>query len=349
MTKSQPIGVLVVQLGTPDSTDVKDVRRYLREFLNDPLVIDIPAPLRSLLLNGVILPFRPRKSAEQYSKIWTDEGSPLLIHTTNLAEALDAELGDGYRVAVGMRYQNPSIASALEQLTAAGCEQVVIAPMFPQYSSAAYGSAVNRALEVAASMHNPPTTKTLAPFYDQPGFIESVSEIAAPLIREFNADHVLFSYHGLPQHQVHAKDSPGAQFIDRPGCCRLDGPENSNCYRAQSYKTTDLVAAHLGLQEGLFSTAFQSRMAGTKWIEPYTDGVLSDLVSNGVRRLAVLTPSFTADCLETLEEIGIRLRTQWLDEGGEDLALIPCVNSTPTWTAALAGMVRELAQLPADV
>lgn len=333
------IGVLLLQLGTPDSTEVPDVRRYLREFLSDPRVLDIPAPLRTLLLNAVILPFRPRRSAEQYRKIWTEDGSPLLIHTENLAASLQERLGDGYLVKVGMRYQNPSIESAVASLAAARCERIVIAPMFPQYSSAAYGSAVGRTLELTAEMWNVPAPSTIAPFYNHPGFVHSVSEIARPLLEDFRPDHVLFSYHGLPVSQIRKSDPSGSWCLQRDDCCDAIRDENRFCYRAQSYATTRAVAKELGLNDDEFSTSFQSRLAGQRWIRPYTDGVLKDLFANGVRRLAVLTPSFVADCLETLEEIGIRLRAQWEGIGGEDLLLVPCVNASPAWAEALTGMV----------
>lgn len=335
-----PIGVLLLQLGTPDSTAVRDVRRYLREFLGDPRVLDMPAPVRSLLLNAVILPFRPRRSAEQYEKIWTEEGSPLLIHTNRLAAAVQERLGDNYRVAVAMRYQRPSIESALDDLADAGCERIVIAPMFPQYSSAAYGSAVARVLEILEGEWNVPATSTIPPFYDHPGFVESVTEITHPLLDDFDPDHVLFSYHGLPESHIRKSDMTGDWCLQRPECCSEMRAENRFCYRAQSFATTRALAADLALKETTYSTAFQSRLAGQKWIEPYTDGVLEELYEQGVRRLAVLTPSFVADCLETLEEIGMRLRRQWAAIGGEDLLLVPCVNASPVWADAMTEMIR---------
>jgi protoporphyrin/coproporphyrin ferrochelatase len=342
------IGVLLLQLGTPDSTAVSDVRRYLREFLSDPRVLDIPAPVRALLLNAVILPFRPRRSAEQYRKIWTEDGSPLLIYTEELAERLRERLGDGYTVAVGMRYKNPSIDTALTQLADAGCYRIVIAPMFPQYSSAAYGSAVAKALEEAATKWNVPATSTLPPFYDHPGYVASVAEIARPRLDEFAADHVLFSYHGLPESQIRKSDPSGEWCLERDDCCATMREENRYCYRAQSFATTRAVARELGIEATSHSTSFQSRLAGQKWIEPYTDGVLDDLYAKGVRRLAVLTPSFVADCLETLEEIGMRLRAQWEGIGGEDLLLVPCVNASPVWADTLVEMIRRPHDLGSD-
>ncbi len=340
-TDPSPIGVLLVQLGTPDSPEVPAVRRYLREFLSDPRVLDMPAPARALLLHAVILPFRPRRSAEAYEKIWTDAGSPLLLHTQALAAAVQQLLGDGYRVAVGMRYQNPPLADAVATLAAGGCERLVVLPLFPQYSSAASGSAVEESLRSIGSRRNVPDVRTLGAFYDDPGFLRAVADVAKPELDGFAPDHVLFSYHGLPEKQIRKSDPTGAWCLRRAGCCDRIGAANRFCYRAQCLATTRGIADLLGLASGSYSTAFQSRLAGQKWIEPYTDKVLPELHAAGVRRLAVLTPSFTADCLETLEEIGIRGRQQWSDLGGGDFLLVPCVNAAPTWAAAVANMIKQ--------
>jgi ferrochelatase len=340
---SSPTGVLLLQLGTPDSTDVSDVRKYLREFLSDPRVLDIPAPARFLLLNGIILPFRPRRSAEAYEKIWTEDGSPLIIHTDALTEKVAARLGDDHRVAFGMRYQSPSIAEALGALVEAGCERLVILPLFPQYASASGGSAVARTLELIGEQWNVLDVATLGAFYDDPGYIAATAAVAQPVLEEFAPDHVLFSYHGLPEKQVRKSDPTGEWCLTAEGCCDRIVDANRFCYRAQCYATTRALAAALDLPEDRFSTGFQSRLAGQKWIEPYTDYILPELFERGVRRLAVLTPSFTADCLETLEEIGIRGRDQWLELGGEELQLVPCVNSDDGWADAVAAMVRRTA------
>lgn len=339
--RTAQIGVLLLQLGTPDSTSVSDVRIYLREFLSDPRVLDIPAPARALLLNAVILPFRPRRSAEAYEKIWTEEGSPLTIHSQTLVREVQEILGDEYRVVYGMRYRNPSIESAVEQLEREGCERFVVLPLFPQYASAAGGSAAAKALEVFAGRWNVPAVDALGDFHEDPGFIAAASGIARPLLDEFEPDHVLFSYHGLPEKQVKKSDPTGEWCLARQGCCDTITAANRFCYRAQCYATTRALAKELGLEDGRYSTTFQSRLAGQKWIEPYTDIELPKLHAAGVRRLAVLTPSFVADCLETLEEIGIRGRRQWTELGGEDLLLVPCVNADPRFASAVADMIRR--------
>ena len=319
------------------------MRTYLREFLSDPRVIDISAPARAVLLNLVILPFRPRRSAEQYEKIWTDDGSPLTIHTSALTDRVQEVLGPGYRVAFGMRYRKPSIASAVDQLVAANCDRIIVLPLFPQYASASTGSALEELLRVVGEQWNVPDIATINDFFDDPRFVASLVEVARPHLDEFGPDHVVLSYHGLPERQVRKSDPTGSWCLARSDCCDRMVEANRFCYRAQSYATSRAIAGVLELDEGSYTTTFQSRLAGQKWIEPYTDVEIQDLYDRGVRRLAVLTPSFTADCLETLEEIGIRLREQWERMGGEDLLLVPCVNAEPTWVSAVADMVRDVA------
>lgn len=337
----EPVGVLLLQLGTPDSTSVGDVRRYLREFLGDPRVLDLSAIGRWLLLNLVILPFRPRRSAEAYEKIWTEDGSPLLIHSLALVDAVQDTLGHGYRVEVGMRYQSPSIESAVDRLMEAGCNRVVVMPLFPQYASASGGSALARTLEILTKRWNLPDVASVVPFYDHPGFVNAVANVTRPLLEEFRPDLVLFSYHGLPEQQIRKSDPSGAHCLRSVDCCASVEAVNRFCYRAHALATTRAVVSELGLQT--YATTFQSRLKSQKWIEPYTDVEIVALFEQGVRRLAVLTPSFVADCLETLEEIGIRLRKQWMELGGEDFLLVPCVNTDPVWVDAVATMIRESA------
>ncbi len=336
-----PTGVLLLQVGTPDSPKVPDVRRYLREFLSDPRVLDMPAPARALLLNGVILPFRPRRSAEAYEKIWTEDGSPLTLHTQALSAAVQEMLGDGYRVAFGMRYGSPSIGVAVGGLVDANCPRIIVLPLFPQYASASSGSAVAKTFEVLGERRNIPDVVTIGAFYDDPGYLRSVAGVARPLLEEFHPDHVVFSYHGLPETQVRKSDPSGDWCLATASCCDRITDVNRSCYRAQCFATTRGLVSELRLSDGSFSTTFQSRLAGQKWIEPFTDKELPKLYERGVRRLAVLAPAFTADCLETLEEIGIRGRQQWQETGGEELLLVPCVNANARWASAVADLVRK--------
>lgn len=330
-------GVLLLQLGTPDSPDVPDVRRYLAEFLGDPRVVDLPSPIRWLLLHGVILRIRPRRTAEAYAKIWTEHGSPLLLHTQALAEAVAERLGDGFQVAVGMRYKSPTIGGAVDRLLQAGCDRLVILPLFPQYSAAATGSALEAAMREVATRWNVPAVTTVVDFFDHPGFVRAVAAVARPLIESHRPDHLIFSYHGLPERQVR-RSGPG-WCLEKQDCCRRVGEANRFCYRAQCHATTAALVEELGLDVP-HTTAFQSRLAGQRWITPYTDRELDRLYREGVRRPAVLTPSFTADCLETLEEIGIRAREQWRDLGGDELLVVPCVNASDVWADALCDLVR---------
>ena len=336
---SPPRGVLLIQLGTPDAPRPREVRRYLREFLSDPRVIDLPAASRTLLLEGVILPTRPRTSAAAYAKIWTDAGSPLLVHSEALRDALQQRLGGDHAVALGMRYGRPSLADALRRLEERGVRELTALPLFPQYASSSTGSALE-ALFATPAAGRLARIETIGPFYDDPGFIAAWRDVAAARLDDFDADHVLFSYHGLPERQIRAADPSGSHCLARADCCEPMRDAARHCYRAQCYATTAALVDALGLGEAKTSTSFQSRLGRTPWIRPFTDLVLPELAERGVRRLAVLCPSFVADCLETLEEIGIRARAQWEGLGGAELRLIPCPNAHPTFVGAVATWVR---------
>ena len=320
------VGVLLAQLGTPASPTARDVRRYLREFLGDPRVIDIPGPARWLLVNAIIAPTRAPNSARAYQKIWSDEGSPLLVYGQALASALGKLLGEDYRVVLGMRYGEPTLAAALDALE--DCDEIRVMPLFPHDASSSSGSAAARVMELAAQRWNVPRVRILPSFYDDPGFIAAQAELARPVLDEAEPEHVLFSYHGLPERQIRKSDPSGVHCF-RASCCDAIGPANARCYRAQCFATTRALIAELGLDAGRCSTSFQSRLGRTPWIQPFTDLVLPELAASGVKRLAVLCPAFVADNLETLEEIGIRATEQWQELGGERLALVPCVNASP--------------------
>jgi ferrochelatase len=337
------VGVLLVNLGTPDSPAVPDVRRYLREFLSDPRVLDIPAAGRALLLNAVILPFRPARSAAAYKMIWGEDGSPLLAHGQRLTEAVRRALGAGYTVELAMRYGAPSIPDALARLQAAQPREIVVLPLFPQYSAAATGSAVERVYDVLKAGWNVPPTRTIGAFYDDPGFIDAFAIVARRHLDPFRADYVLFSYHGLPERHVLKSDPSGRHCLGSPTCCDAIVPANRYCYRAHCFATTRALAARLGLSAERHGVSFQSRLGRTPWLRPYTDLLLPELARAGHKRLAVLCPAFVADCLETLEEIGIRAREQWRGLGGEKLLLVPSLNAEPVWVETVARLVRDAA------
>ncbi len=338
---TQPTGVLLVQLGTPAAPTTAAVRRYLREFLGDPRVLDINALGRWMLLNAIILPFRSPRSAAQYRTVWTDEGSPLLVFSRALARGVGDALGSGYRVELGMRYGDPSLASALDALVAADVSRIVVLPLFPQEAGSSSGSASQRVLELAGARWDVPELVSLGPFPEDEGFIEASAEVAAPQLRDFQADHLLLSYHGLPERQVRRSDPSRAHCLVGESCCDAIGPVNRHCYRAHCFATSRALIGALALDPERVSTSFQSRLGRTPWIRPFTDERLPELHAQGVRRLAVMCPSFVADCLETLEEIGVRAREQWAALGGEALELIPCVNAHPRFVRGLADRIRR--------
>jgi protoporphyrin/coproporphyrin ferrochelatase len=335
------VGVLLLNLGTPDSPSVPDVRRYLREFLSDPRVLDIHPVARWLLLNLVILPVRPARSARAYQTVWTDQGSPLLVHSQALAQGVHRTLGPGHVVELAMRYGSPSIPDALDRLLAHHPRKLVVLPLFPQYSSAANGSAIERVYQVLGRGWNVPAVETVAAFYDDPGFIDAFVEVARRHLQPFRPDFVLFSYHGLPERHVKKSDPTGRHCLASAGCCDAIVPANRYCYRAHCFATTRALAAGLSLAPERHAVSFQSRLGRTPWIHPYTDTeVLPQLAQQGKKRLAVMCPAFVADCLETVEEIGIRAREQWKSLGGEELLLVPSLNAEERWIQVVSRLVR---------
>ena len=339
----RPLGVLLVNLGSPDDPTPSAVRRYLREFLGDPRVIDLPALPRWLLLEFAILPTRPRASARAYQQVWTDEGSPLIVHGRALRDRLAKRLGDGFVVELAMRYGEPAIEPAIARLADADVERIVVIPLFPQYSAAATGSAIEAIYRAAGARWNVPPLEVLDSYYGDPAFVSAIAAVAREMPGHGRPDHVLFSYHGLPERQIRKSDPTGAHCFASTDCCETVGSANRFCYRAHCVATSRALAAQLGLRDEDWTISFQSRLGRTPWIRPYTDEILPFLRARGVERLAVFCPSFVADCLETIEEIGIRGREQWQELGGKELILVPCLNAHPKWVETLAGWVRQRA------
>jgi ferrochelatase len=348
-------GVLLVNLGTPDAPHAPQVRRYLREFLMDERVIDISPVARWLLVQLVIAPFRAPKSAAAYRKVWTPEGSPLLIHGKALRDAVAAKL-PGVEVELAMRYGNPSIPDALDRLRAAQVTRLTVLPLYPQYAASSTASTIEAVQRHLGRVWDLPGVDIVPNFFDDAGFLAAWSEHAREHLDAFAPDHVLFSYHGLPERQIVKSDPTLVRLgssrtrsgevrghcLATPDCCeRARGPVLDRCYRAQCYSTTRALVADLQLDVTRTSTSFQSRLGRVPWIKPYTDDVLVELARAGTKRLAVLCPAFVADCLETLEEIGDRAREDFRAAGGEDLALIPCLNAHPRWVDAVVGLLRE--------
>ena len=335
--------VLLVNLGTPRSPSPRDVRRYLREFLSDPLVLDMPALARFLLLELVILPFRPRRSALAYQKIWGPEGSPLLVHGRALAQAVAAELGDGLRGRARHALRGARRSARRSAKLAAGRPARLIAlPLFPQYSTAATGSALAKLALEHGAHRRPAPARDARRLLRRAGLHRRLRRGRARAARGLRAGFRALQLSRAPGAPDHAScDATGRHCFATPGCCDAIGPANRDCYRAQCFATTRALASELGLASERFATSFQSRLGRTPWIKPYTDLLLPELIARGHRRLAVLCPAFVADCLETLEEIAIRAREQWRSLGGEELLLIPSLNAEPSWVKAVAGWVRK--------
>jgi len=334
-------GLLLINLGTPDSPRTADVRRYLREFLLDPRVIDIPAWRRWLIVNLLILPFRPRQSGEAYAKVWTEAGSPLLCHSLALARRVREKLGPRVEVELGMRYGQPSIRDALRRLRERGVQRLIVFPLYPQYSSAANGSSLEEVFTEAARLWNVPSLQVIPPFFDHEAFIAACAKVARPYLESVRPERVFFSFHGLPERQVLKSDDSGTHCLQSRDCCERIDLVNSNCYRAQCLATARSLADALGVEEERRVVCFQSRLGRTPWLRPYTDELLAEQARQGCRRAVLLSPAFVADCLETLEELGIRGVEIWKENGGETLSLVPCVNADEAWVDALLRIVRE--------
>lgn len=333
-------GVLLIQLGTPDSPSTSDVRRYLREFLNDPRVIDIPWLPRKLLVNGIIVPFRAPKSAKIYKELWEfGKGvSPLKTHSENVQNLLQKELeGQNCTVELAMRYQNPSMDSVLERMHKANYDQIIVIPLFPQYASASSGSAIEKAMKLIRKWWVIPEIKIVSQFYDHPGYIESVVDRA----RQFNLadyDHILFSYHGLPERQVDKVYNDGL-CADQP-CESEINADNIFCYKATSYATTRLIAEKLNIKEADYTVCFQSRL-DKKWLTPFSDKVVEEKAKEGSKKLLVFSPAFVADCLETIIEIGSEYQEIFEEHGGQKVQLVPSSNDHPAFIECLKNLVEE--------
>ena len=342
MIKSGKTGVLLVNLGTPDSTATGDVRKYLREFLMDGRVIDIPSFPRWLLVNLIIAPFRSPKSAGEYRKLWTDRGSPLLFHTEDLKAKVEKVLDPSqFVVTMGMRYQSPSIESALEELMKAKVKKIIVLPLFPQYASATNGSVIDKVMEIVKGWQIIPEISFISNFIDHPLFLKAWEELGKEMMEKQEYDRFLFSYHGLPERQI--RKGSVDNYCQLGACCNKYGPSNQFCYRAQCFQTTRLIAGKLGLPEDKVMTCFQSRLGKDPWIQPYTEDMIKKLASEGVKKVLVFSPAFVADCLETTVEVGQEYKEQFEEMGGEHWDLVPSLNSGDTWVACVKELVESRA------
>ncbi|MFS8084470.1 MAG: ferrochelatase [Acidobacteriota bacterium] len=343
------IGVLLINLGTPDAPTPEAVGRYLREFLMDGFVIDVPKPLRWFLVNVMIVPRRKVQSAKAYQKVQLPEGSPLLVYTRDFAEKVAAQLArqdDRYVVQYAMRYGNPSIKSALERMRAQDISKILVMPLYPQYAESSFETAVVETKKRAQETGLLDRLVFFPPFYDRTEFINAYANHVARAVSGEVIDHFVFSFHSLPIRHLKRLDATGRHCSVKPDCCREISAVNQNCYRAQCMFTARAMAEQLGLKEDGYSVSFQSRLGRAEWIGPQTEDLLRALAAKGVKRVAVACPSFVADCLETVEEIALRTRDAFLRVGGEELRLIPSLNSDPAWIDAVVSWIRE-SNLPA--
>ncbi|HRG37871.1 MAG TPA: ferrochelatase [Bacteroidia bacterium] len=333
-------GVLLINLGTPDSPSKADVKKYLTQFLNDRRVIDISPVGRFFLVNGIIVPFRTSNSARLYSHIWTAEGSPLLVNSIKMKEALQKQLGDKYVVELGMRYQKPSLETALNNLRKAQVSSIIILPLYPQYASSSTGSSIEETMRLLKEWEVTPSVKIISKFYDHPGFIDACVERAQTYdLKAY--DYFIFSYHGLPErHIMKSSAHYGGNSCKLGSCCDTITPANAYCYRANCFETTRQLVKRLNIPEGKYETTFQSRL-NDKWIKPYSDKVVERKASEGKKNMLIFSPAFVADCLETIYEIGTEYNEIFEKHGGKKVQLVESLNDHPVWIQALKSLVLE--------
>ena len=338
MTKAKT-GVLLVNLGTPDSPSVPDVRKYLREFLMDKRVIDIPFLSRWLLVNLIIAPFRAPKSARMYQEVWEDEGSPLMFHGFDLKEKLTEQLDSNYVVALGMRYQSPSIASALDELLASNVKKIIVLPLFPHYASATTGSVIEQVMDDIKGRLIIPEVDFVSQYPDDELMIKTFAKLGKKYMDKMKYDHVVFSYHGLPERQIR-KSSIDDYCQLNSTCCSTYHTKNQFCYRAQCFLTSRKLAEELQLSEDEYTVFFQSRLGKDPWIQPYAEDEIKRMAAEGKKEILIFSPAFTADCLETTLEVGTEFKELFIEEGGEEWQLVESLNSDDLWVKALMQMVQ---------
>lgn len=338
--------VLLLNLGSPKSTETKDVRNYLREFLMDERVIDKPYWLRKLIVEAFILPTRPKQSAEAYKEIWTEEGSPLITMSYKLQELVSK--GVDVPVALAMRYGEPSIQKTIEDLKAQGVKHLYVMPLYPHYAMSSYETVVVRVQEVIKQVAPEMETNLLQPFYQDPEYIDALVESARPYL-EKDFDKLLFSFHGIPERHLRKSDPSKAHCLSDKSCCQNPNPAHATCYRHHCFKTVEAFVKKAGLKPEQYTVSFQSRLGRDPWLTPYTDKVFEELPELGVKKLLVICPAFVSDCLETLEEIQMQGEETFLDHGGSQFQQIPCLNDHPLWVQFLQRKIQRWLQAPQPV
>jgi ferrochelatase len=332
-------GVLLVNLGSPESPTAKDVKPYLDEFLMDKYVIDVPFLLRALLVRGIILQTRPKKSAAAYAKIWWEEGSPLIVISKRMHKKVQSQVD--IPVALSMRYGTMTIQKGLQELKDKGVTEVMLMPLYPQHAMASTTTIVVLAEELRQKFFPEMTFTNIPAFYNKPDYIQALANSIKSHLDTFDYDHLLFSYHGVPKRHIRKTDITKSHCKIDGSCCNTPSPAHEFCYRHQCYETTKQVVKLLGIPEGKYSQTFQSRLAGDKWLTPYTDVEVNKMPDQGIKKLAVVTPAFVSDCLETLEEIAMEAKHEFIEHGGTDFMAIPCMNDGDEWCGVVANWIKE--------
>ena len=330
--------LLLINLGTPDAPDKKSVRKYLREFLNDERVIDFPPLKRSLLVNGIIIPFRTANSTLLYKEVWTEKGSPLLFNSLELTEKMKEAMGEGFDVYFAMRYQSPSLELVMREIEKKAYTELIVVPLYPQYASSSTGSTAQKVMEIMSKWEVIPSFRFINSFFNNDAFIRVVANNGDKYdVKSF--DHILFSYHGLPERHIQKSCKvKGCKYED---CISSCSDERMYCYRSACYETTRKIVAQLGISEDKYSVAFQSRLGKDPWIQPFSDVVVEDLAKQGVKKLLIFSPAFVADCLETIVEIGSEYQEIFEKHGGEKIQLVESLNSNNNWVKALKSIILE--------
>lgn len=345
-------GVLMVNLGTPDNPTRKAVKKYLTEFLMDERVIDIPTWKRALLVKGIIAPFRSLKVSKEYRKLWLKDGSPLMVHGVKLVDKVqrlfDQEQSHVH-IALAMRYQQPSIQNGLEELRHKNIDQLIIFPLFPQYASATTGSVAQKVMEIVATWNVIPNIDFIQSYHAEPGYVEAFASKVRADIKKHAPDHVLFSYHGIPERHLTNIQKQQKKQCSWPRCgCERKALDKPYCYRSACFKTSELIAEAANIDYSSFTTSFQSRLGKSPWIKPYTDEVIGQLTAKGIKNLLVVSQSFTADCLETTLEIGEEYRALFLENGGEVFHFTESLNAEDQWAEVVFELIqRKIAKLEA--
>ena len=332
-------GILLNNLGSPDSTETNDVKKYLGEFLMDERVIDIPQWKRWLLINGIILNIRPQKSGAAYKKIWTEEGSPLVVFSERFVGKVAKKVK--HPVALAMRYGSMSIEKGIKELVDKGVTELFLAPLYPHYAMSSYESVVTKAEEIIADKYPEVKLDVLPPFYNKPDYIKAMCNNIENHLKDFDYDHILFSYHGIPERHILKSDVTKSHCKINGSCCDRNSVAHHTCYRHQCFETTKEIVKTLNLEEGTYSNSFQSRLLKDPWLKPYTDFELEKLPSIGKKKLAVITPAFVSDCLETLEEIAMDGKEEFMKFGGTNFKHIPCMNDNDDWVDVMVSWIYK--------